>query len=76
MMTGEFLINENASPKTIDFTNFKGPNGDQAEDVKGIYEFKDATLRICTKGPGEDRPTEYLPVDENGHGTIVFTRAN
>jgi uncharacterized protein (TIGR03067 family) len=73
-MTGEFLINEKASPKTIEFVNFKNAEGDTTEDIKGIYEFKGDALRICTSGPGGDRPTEFVPIDENGHGTVSLTR--
>lgn len=73
-LTGEYTIDEKASPRTMDFLKLKSSNGETNEDVKAIYEFQGETLRICSSAPGEDRPTAFVPIDANGHGTMVFTR--
>lgn len=73
-ITGEFVLDEKASPKKIDFIKFTGPNGEAMEDNLGIYELKEGEMRICTGGPGQDRPTEFRDAESEGQGTITLTR--
>jgi uncharacterized protein (TIGR03067 family) len=70
---GELALNEAAKPhKTIDWKNFKGPNGDDFQDNPGLYTFKDDnTLEICNGGPGKERPTEFKVGD--GEDPQLFT---
>jgi uncharacterized protein (TIGR03067 family) len=71
---GEYKLDEKAKPKTIDFLNFKSDDGNAHEDNKGIYELTGDTLKICTGGPGNTRPTEFFPAEEGGRGTITLSR--
>lgn len=76
-MSGEFSLNENARPhKTIDWKNFKGPNGDDVQDNPGIYAFEgDDTLKVCNGGPGKERPTEFKAGDDESPQLFVLKRA-
>lgn len=60
-MSGKIKVDETAKPhKTIDFTGFKQPNGEDMEPNRGIYQIQaDGTVKLCTGGPGRDRPTEF-----------------
>lgn len=74
--TGELQIDEKARPnKTIDWVKFTRPNGEPAPENLGIYEFVDRdTLRVCSGGPGNERPTEFQKGEDGPPSLIVFTR--
>jgi uncharacterized protein (TIGR03067 family) len=74
MIKGEYKIDETAKPKSIDFLKFTSQDGASVDDNKGIYELTSDTLKICTGGPGNSRPTEFFPAEEGGRGTITFKR--
>ena len=71
---GEIKLNDSARPhKTIDWVKFKTPQGDDAPDNLGIYEFTDDdTLKVCNGGPSNERPTEFK-AGENGAPPQLFT---
>ncbi len=72
-LPGEVKIDETAKPnKTVDWINFKNPNGEAAPDNHGIYEFTDAdTVRFCSGGPGNERPTEFKGGEDNGPPNLI-----
>jgi uncharacterized protein (TIGR03067 family) len=63
---GEIALNETAKPnKTIDWKNFKGPDGNDIANNPGIYVIEDDnTVKVCNGGPGKERPTEFKGADE------------
>jgi len=73
---GEIKIDDTAKPfKTIDWRKFTNPKGEDIADNLGIYEFTDAdTLRVCSGGPGNDRPTEFQAGDLGKPSLIVLNR--
>jgi uncharacterized protein (TIGR03067 family) len=71
---GEYKLDDAKNPKQIDLVNFTSPEGERTEDNLGIYELKGDELRICTGGPGQARPTEFLPHEEGGRGTVTLRR--
>ena len=73
-LTGEYKIDDSAKPKSIDLLNFKSGDGGQLGDNKGIYTIDGETMKLCTGGPGNDRPTEFFPLEEGGRGTFTLTR--
>lgn len=70
---GRIKLDDAAKPhRTIDWINFKNPQGEDAPDNLGIYEFtNEDTLRVCNGGPGNDRPTEFKGGE--GAGLQLFT---
>jgi uncharacterized protein (TIGR03067 family) len=60
-LIGEIKIDENAKPhRTLNWTKFKTPMGDDIPENLGIYRFEDEdTVHICTGGPSNERPTEF-----------------
>ncbi len=59
-ITGEIKLDEEAKPhKTIDWTKFKTPDGDDAPENLGLYEIVDKdTVKVCNGGPNNPRPKE------------------
>ena len=74
-LKGEIKLDETKSPKTWDWTKFKGPNGDEPEDNLAIYKFDgEDKIILCSGGPGNERPTKF-EAGENGPPNLVeFTR--
>lgn len=56
-----FIIDEKSDPKRIDFDDGKPPK------ILGIYKFDGNDLTICTGGPGEPRPTEFVTSYDTGN---------
>jgi uncharacterized protein (TIGR03067 family) len=54
---GTFKIDAGKTPKQVDVVAADGP--EKGKTLRGIYELKGATLRICVAEPGKDRPTEF-----------------
>ena len=64
-MKGEAVIDEAAKPhKAITFKGFTRRDGTAAGENQGIYAFDgDDTVKVCTGGPGNPRPTEFKAGD-------------
>lgn len=72
---GEIKLDESAKPhKTIDWVKFKRPNGEDAPENLGIYEFDGKDLKICNGGPGNERPTEFKPGDDDHPRLIILKK--
>ncbi len=73
---GEIKIDEKAKPhKTIDWVKFTTPMGEAAPENLGLYEFTDEnTLKVCSGGPGNERPTEFKQGDGGPPQLIVLTK--
>ena len=74
-LTGEVKLDEAAKPhKTIDWTKFKSPAGDDVPENLGIYKLEDDdTIKVCNGGPGNDRPSEFK-TEEGGAHVITLKR--
>jgi uncharacterized protein (TIGR03067 family) len=73
-MKGEVKLDETVTPKTIDFVNFKRPDGEDTQDTLGIYTFDGDELRVCNGGPGEGRPKEFKEGDGGPPNVLIFKR--
>ena len=71
---GEVVVNDAATPKTIDFVNFVGPNGNEIEPNLAIYTLEADQLTVCAGGPGKERPTEFKDGDGGMHSLLIFNR--
>ena len=73
-LTGELKVDDKADPKTYDFVNFKGPDGQEIPDNLGIYKLEGDNWTTCSGGPGNDRPTKF-EAGEGGPPTLgTWTR--
>ena len=58
-LKGEIKLDEKASPKTLDWVKFTGPQGNELPENPGIYKLDGDSWTICAGGPGNDRPTKF-----------------
>lgn len=75
-LEGEYILDDKASPKKIDLIRFTSPDGQPIDDNLGIYEINEAgdELKLCTGGPGQDRPDAFVPAGNDGRGTVVLRK--
>ncbi|QDT92150.1 TIGR03067 domain-containing protein [Gimesia algae] len=69
---GTSTIDPTQKPKTIDFTPTSGQ--DQGQTMRGIYELKKNTRKLCFAPAGRNRPTEFSSTAENQHILVKFER--
>jgi len=64
---GEITIDEETKPhKSIVWRKLTDPNGAELGDIQSIYTFENEDmLKVCSGGPGEDRPTEFKEGENN-----------
>lgn len=73
-LKGELVLNESATPRTIDFVKFKH-GSDEIEDARGLYKIEEDTLTVCVGAPGEARPAEFKAGDGDAPPHLwTFTR--
>jgi|SRR6185369_9267112 uncharacterized protein (TIGR03067 family) len=60
--SGEYLVNDNATPRTIDIVGRDGPNAGRS--MLAIFELKDDQLTVCYDLDGQQRP-ENMQVNED-----------
>lgn len=68
-LKGKFKLNESATPKTIDFVEFKRPDGEDMPDNPGIYVIDGESITVCAGGGGNARPAEFK-AGEGGQPTL------
>lgn len=73
-LKGEMRVNEQASPRTIDFFHFTKGDGEAADDNLGIYAFEDEKIKVCVGGAGNERPTEFKADDGGSHNLLIFSK--
>ena len=75
-MKGVVALDEAAKPhKTISFKGFTRQDGSDAPDSLGIYAFDgNDSVRICTGGPGNERPTEFKAGEDGPPRLIELKR--
>jgi uncharacterized protein (TIGR03067 family) len=73
-MKGELRVNQDATPKTIDFFNGRRNDGEDARDSLGIYAIEGDKIKVCVGGGGEERPTEFKKGDGSTPHILIFTK--
>jgi len=71
---GEVVVNEKASPKTLDWVKFTTQGGDDVPDNLAIYKIEGDKFTACSGGPGKERPTEFKQGEDGPPNLVVFTR--
>jgi uncharacterized protein (TIGR03067 family) len=70
---GEYLVNESATPQTLDIVGRDGPNAGRS--MLAIFELKDDRLTVCYDLQGESRPADMLPQENQLLLSITYERA-
>jgi uncharacterized protein (TIGR03067 family) len=65
-------LDPSTTPRTVDITVTDGIQKDAV--IEGIYELKDAELRICAKVFGNERPTEFAAPEGSSIVLLVLKR--
>jgi len=72
---GEIRIDEKTKPKQWDWAKFTAPNGEEVPDNLAVYELDGDTLKVCSGGPGNPRPSELKAGDGGPPNLVTLTRA-
>ena len=73
-LKGDLKVDDTTSPRHLDWTGFTGPNGNVVEDNLAIYELDGDTLRLCSGGPGNERPNKFEEGTDGPPHLIVLKR--
>ena len=73
-LKGELRVNQDATPRTIDFFNSQRNDGDDARDNLGIYSFDGEKIKVCVGGAGNERPTEFKKGDGGSPLLLIFAK--
>lgn len=75
-LKGKCRLDEKATPKALDFVEFKRPNGEDLPDNLAIYTLDDTgkELKICYGGGGNPRPTEFKDGDSGAPRLLVLKK--
>ncbi len=75
-LKGKVILDESKSPKTLDWTGFLGPMGQAVPDNLAIYRLseKGDQLKICSGGPGNERPDRFEEGEGGPPHILIFRR--
>ena len=71
--SGEYLVDDAASPQTMDIVGREGPNAGRT--MLAIYELEADRLTVCYDLDGKERPSDMRPRDDRLLLSITYTRA-
>ena len=71
--SGEYLVNDAASPQTMDIVGRDGPNAGRT--MHAIYELNGDHLTVCYDLDGAARPSNMQPQDDQLLLSITYARA-
>lgn len=74
-LVGKLKIDQNANPKTIDWVDFKRPDGTDAPANLGIYKIDANKLIVLNGGPDNPRPTEFPAIELGAANSFTFERS-
>ena len=70
---GEYLVNDRATPRTIDIVGRDGPNAGRS--MLAIFELKDDQLTVCYDLDGKRRPENMQVQEDQLLLSITYERA-
>jgi uncharacterized protein (TIGR03067 family) len=71
--SGEYLVDDAASPQTMDIVGREGPNAGRT--MLAIYQLDADRLTVCYDLDGKERPRDMQPRDDKLLLSITYTRA-
>ncbi len=73
-LDGKLKLDDQASPKTIDWIEFKRPDGSPAAANLGIYKLEGNKLTVLNGGPDGSRPTEFPAIELGVSNYFMFEK--
>ncbi len=71
---GTVVIDETTEPKQLDLVDYRGPDGEELPDNRGIYRFLGDRLIVCNRTRDGSRPEEFT-LGGNGYPLLqVYTK--
>ena len=71
--SGEYLVDDAASPQTMDIVGREGPNAGRT--MLAIYQLDADRLTVCYDLDGKERPSDMQPREDKLLLSITYTRA-
>jgi uncharacterized protein (TIGR03067 family) len=71
--SGEYLVDDAASPQTMDIVGREGPNAGRT--MLAIYQLDADRLTVCYDLDGRERPSDMQPREDKLLLSITYTRA-
>jgi uncharacterized protein (TIGR03067 family) len=71
--SGEYLVDDDASPQTMDIVGREGPNAGRT--MLAIYQLDADRLTVCYDLDGKERPRDMQPCEDKLLLSITYTRA-
>jgi uncharacterized protein (TIGR03067 family) len=71
--SGEYLVDDAASPQTMDIVGREGPNAGRT--MLAIYQLDADRLTVCYDLDGKERPRDMQPREDKLLLSITYTRA-
>ena len=71
--SGDYLVDDGASPQTIDIVGREGPNAGRT--MLAIYEINADKLTVCYDLDGKERPNDMRQQEDRLLLSITYTRA-
>ena len=71
---GQVQLNEAATPKTVDWINFHGPDEQELPVIPAIYRLDAKTFVVCSGGLNNGRPKEFTPGEGLLSEVVTFSR--
>ena len=71
--SGEYLVDDGASPQTMDIVGREGPNAGRT--MLAIYQLKANRLTVCYDLDGKERPVDMQPREDQLLLSITYERA-
>jgi uncharacterized protein (TIGR03067 family) len=71
--SGEYLVDDAASPQTMDIVGREGPNAGRT--MLAIYQLDADRLTVCYDLDGKERPNDMQPREDKLLLSITYTRA-
>lgn len=71
---GEIRVDENRSPRALDWVKLTLLDGQELPDTLAIYRLEGDTLTLRNGGPSNPRPDDFRPGEGVLSDTVVFKR--
>jgi uncharacterized protein (TIGR03067 family) len=71
---GQFELDENVTPKSVDWVKFRGPDDQELPEIPAIYRLDAESFVVCSGGLNNGRPKEFRRGDGLLTEVVTFHR--